>query len=61
MEYLNEEQIKRAKNCIYNIQDKLNAIENELSKEKPYKYYMNEKLTSIKWDMNCLISMCEEE
>ena len=59
--YLEGYDISKAKDYAYNIQDKLNAIANELEQEKPYKRYLQEKLESILWDTNCLIVMCKEE
>lgn len=59
MDFLSEEEKRKAASCVNNIQDKLDAIKNELSsREKPFKPYMLEKLDSILWDTNCLISMC---
>lgn len=59
--YLEGYNISRAKDCAYNIQDKLNAITNELEQEKPYKGYLKEKLESILHDTECLLSMSERE
>lgn len=62
MEYLNKEEIERAKRVASNIADNLKAVMTELSiVEKPYKNYLTEKLESILWDTNCLIVMCKEE
>ena len=59
--YLEDYEINRAKMCVSSIKDKLNAIETELNtRERPYKSYLNEKLTTILFDINCLVSMCEE-
>lgn len=58
--YLIEEEIKRAKMCIYGIDDNMQAIRTEiLTNKKPYKSYLMEKLKAIKTDLNCLIAMCE--
>lgn len=56
---MEEEEINRAKGCIYNIRDKLNAIDLELHTEKPYLPYLLEKLEPIENDIRCLKSMCE--
>ena len=56
-----DEEKARAYSCAKNIEDKLQAIINELLTERPYKYYLLEKLDNIKWDTNCLISMCKKE
>lgn len=55
--YLEGYNISRAKDCAYNIQDKLNAIANELEQEKPYKYYLHEKLESILHDTKFLLNL----
>lgn len=54
MDWLNEEETKRAQMCIINIQDKLGSIASEIRKEKPHKSYLSEKLDSIIWDVNVL-------
>lgn len=62
MDFLDENEKKRAAGCINNIQDKLDALKSEIcSREKPFKPYMMEKLDSILWDTNCLISMCKDK
>lgn len=61
MEYLSKEEIDRAKGCIANIQDKLYAVVTEIQCTNPYKSYLKEKLESIKWDTDCLLSMCNKE
>ena len=37
---MEEYEKRKIKDCIYNIQDKLEAIKNEISLNKPYKYYI---------------------
>ena len=59
MDYLSEDEIKRAQMCVLNIQDKLGSVVSEIKKEKPYKSYLKEKLDSITWDVNVLNSMIE--
>lgn len=54
---MGEYELRKAKDCIYNIQDKLDALRNEINSGKPYAYYCLEKLEPIKNDVNCLISM----
>lgn len=62
MFYLNEDEIKRAKMCIANIEDKLKAIKTEvMTTQKPYKSYLKEKLDSITWDVNVLNHMVKED
>lgn len=58
MVYLDEEEKNRAKMCIVNIIDKLQAIDTELNtREKPYKTYLKEKMDSINWDIKVLNNM----
>lgn len=55
MFYLDEDHIKRAKMCVANIFDKLQAIDTELNtREKPYRTYLKEKMDSINWDIKVL-------
>ena len=56
--YLEDDEIARAKMCISNIEDKLNAIKSEVyNTAHPYKKYLDEKLQSIIFDTKCLDSM----
>ena len=59
--YLEKFEIERAKMCLSNIEDKLKSVSTEIQNEKPYKYYLLEKLNSILNDTNVLIYMCEDE
>ena len=59
---LNQNELKTAKECVYNIQDKINAINTELNyKDNAFKGYILEKLSSILHDTECLIGICSEE
>ena len=61
MVYLDEEEKNRAKMCVANITDKLQAISTELNtREKPYKTYLKEKMDSINWDIKVLNNMINE-
>ena len=61
MIYLDEEEKNRAKMCVANIIDKLQAIDTELNtREKPYKTYLKEKMDSINWDIKVLNNMINE-
>lgn len=51
----------KIKSCIFNIQDKLEAINKEIELEKPYKYYILEKIEPILFDSKCIKSICESE
>lgn len=60
--YLEGYEIERAKICVAEIKDKLKAIETELeTRERPYKYYLMEKLKPILNDVECIISMSNEK
>ena len=62
MIYLDEEEKNRAKMCVVNITDKLQAINTELNtREKPYKTYLKEKMDSINWDIKVLNNMINKE
>jgi len=58
---LTVEEKHRAVGCVNNILDKMNAVQMEVNKEQSFKYYMEEKLESILWDVNCLLSMCKRK
>ncbi len=51
----------RIESCISNILDKLEAIKSEIRLEKPYKYYILEKIEPILFDAKCIKSICESE
>lgn len=58
--YLENENLRRARMCDNNITDKMRAVSKELWEvEKPNKKYLLEKLDSIAWDVNVLIRMCK--
>lgn len=60
--YLEGYEINRAKMCVAEIKDKLKAIEAELeTRERPYKYYLMEKLKPILNDVECLIQMSDKK
>ena len=58
---MEEYEKRKIKDCIYNIQDKLEAIKNEISLNKPHKYYILEKIEPIINDAKCIKSICESE
>lgn len=58
---MQEYELRKAQDCVYNIQDKLNALRDEINRGNPYSGYCLEKLEPIKNDVNCLISMFESE
>lgn len=57
--YLDGYEIDRAKLCVSGIIDRLKAVDMETNKERPYKYYLLEKLQPMLNDIECLISICE--
>ena len=56
---MEEYEKRKIEDCIYNIQDKLEAIKNEIRLDKPYKYYILEKIEPIINDAKCIKSICE--
>ena len=58
---MEEYEKRRIESCIYNIQDKLEAIKSETNLEKPYKYYILEKIEPIINDAKCIKNICESE
>ena len=54
-------EIRKIKDCIYNVQDKLDALRLEVNSVQPYPSYCLEKLIQIKNDVNCLIAMFENK
>lgn len=58
---LSELEIERAKMCVANLVDKIQAVNMEILCINPHKSYLNEKLQSILWDTNVLINMCSKE
>ena len=51
----------RIESCLCNIEDKLEAIKTEMELDKPYKYYILEKVEPILNDAKCIKSICEED
>lgn len=58
---MEEYQLTKARDCIYNIQDKLFALRDEINRGTPYANYCLEKLEPMRIDVNCLISIFKEE
>ena len=58
---MEEYEKRKIESCINNIQDKLEAIKKEVKLEKPYKYYILEKIEQILFDAKCIKSICESE
>ena len=58
--FLNENQTGISMSCVANIEDKLAAIKNELiTRERPHKPYLNEKLDSIYWDLKVMMNVAK--
>ena len=57
---MEEYEKRKIEDCIYNIQDKLEAIKNEIRLDKPYKYYILEKIEPIINDAKCIKSICDK-
>ena len=58
--YLTEEERKRGKMLVDEIDDLLNSVRNELSDSNPgkaYKSYLNPKIQGLITDINCLNSL----
>lgn len=58
--FLDEREKDRLKMCVANIKDKLNSIEVESENDRPYRYYLAEKIDSILWDANCIKSLTKQ-
>lgn len=58
---LSEDEVRRAKSCVYNIKDKLQAVETELSQDRAYCSYLVEKLEPILNDTKVILSMCRKD
>lgn len=59
--WLDENEKRRAKICVDNIKDKIEAIENELNKKFSYRSYIAEKIESVCWDSNVIKRISEME
>ena len=58
--YLTDEERKRGKMLVSEIDDLLNSVRNELSDSNPgkaYKSYLNPKIQGLITDINCLNSL----
>ena len=51
----------RIESCLCNIEDKLETIKTEMELDKPYKYYILEKIEPILNDAKCIKKVCESE
>lgn len=51
---------ERLNGCVYNIQDKLDAIKSELMKPNPYPGYIKEKAQPILNDIQVILSDIEQ-
>ena len=60
MLFLSEEENKTVKSCLYNINDKINAINLEMRNDRQAKAYLTEKIQSALRDMQVIQHICEE-
>ena len=58
---MEENEKTRIENCINNMQDKLESIKKEIELEKPYTYYILEKIELIINDAKIIKNICESE
>ena len=59
--YLTEDEKKRYEMCLRNIEDKLKALKIETENERPYRYYIKEKIDSILWDAKVIEQLTHTE
>lgn len=59
--FLDEYEKRRYEMCLRNIEDKLKALKVEAEKERPYRYYIKEKIDSILWDAKCIENMTRQD
>ena len=59
MQYLEGEELKRARMLINEIDDLMNSIRSEVNQKRAYKGYLNEKLSGVITDINCFKSVIE--
>lgn len=59
MNHLEGNELKRARMLVNEIDDFMNSIRNEVNQDKAYKGYLNEKLSGVITDINCLKSIIE--
>lgn len=57
---LNENEKFNFRATLKNIRVELDSVEKELDKEFSYKYYISEKLDMIKWRVEYLKGVCDE-
>lgn len=58
--YIENEELIRAQMLVYEIDDLLNSIRQEVHQPRAYTGYLNEKLSGIITDINCLKSIVDE-
>lgn len=58
--YLELNETRRMYYLLNEIDNLFIAIHNELANEKPYKYYIQEKMKGIVTDINCILSLIDD-
>ena len=57
MDYIEGEELRRARMLVNEINDFMLSISNEVNGKRAYKGYLNEKLDGLMRDINCLGSI----
>ena len=57
--YIEGNELARAKMLVNEIDDFMNSIRNEVNQKRAYKGYLQEKLSGVITDINCLKSIIE--
>lgn len=58
---MNEYELMKLKDCVFTIEDNLNAIKRELLIGSPFKDYILEKIQPILNDANVIMNICKKE
>lgn len=58
---MNEYELMKLKDCVFTIEDNLNAIKRELLIGSPFKGYILEKIQPILNDVNVIMNICKKE
>lgn len=61
MLFLSDEENEIVKSCLYNINDKINAINLEMRNDRQAKAYLTEKIQNALRDMQVIQHICEED
>ena len=58
--YIEKNELERAKMLVNEIDDFMNSIRNEVNQKRAYTRYLDEKLSGVILDINCLKSIIDE-